>query len=79
MGSDGGWTDEAVLGESERWVHAPWGGRRLEDEWRLLVHLPKRRNTSRVWRSWAVDERQAGDLIEATIGEVLAAGGDRLL
>ena len=32
-----------------------------------------------MWRSLAADERQARDLIEETIGEVLAAGGGRLL
>ncbi len=79
MGADEGWTDEAVLRESERWVHVPRDGTRLEDERRLLVHLPKRWGTSRVWRTWAADERLAGDLIEETIGEVLAAGGGRLL
>ena len=32
-----------------------------------------------MWRSWAADEEQAGDLIEETIGEVRAAGGGRLV
>lgn len=79
MGAGDGWTDEAVLRESERWVHVPSEGTRIEDERRLLVHLPKSWRTSRVWRSWAVDERRAGDLIDETIGEVLASGGERLV
>jgi len=79
MGVDDYWADEAVLRESERWVHVPSGGTRLEEERRLLVYLPKRWGTSRVWRSRAADERLAGDLIEETIGEVLAAGGGRLV
>jgi hypothetical protein len=68
-----------VLRESERWVHVPRDGTCIEDERRLLVHLPKRWGTSRVWRSWAADEEQAGDLIEETIGEVRASGGGRLV
>jgi hypothetical protein len=36
------WTDETVLRESERWVHVPPDGVRVEDERRLLVHLPRR-------------------------------------
>ena len=75
MGAYEGWTNEAVLRESERWVHVPRDGMRLVDERRLLVHLPKRWDTSRVWRSWATDEGRAGDLIKETIGEVLVAGG----
>ena len=73
------WTEEAVLRESERWVHVPQDGRCVEDGRRLLVHLPERWGTSRVWRSWAVDEERAGDLIEETVGEVRAAGGGRIL
>jgi hypothetical protein len=73
------WTEEAVLQESERWVHVPRDGRCIEDERRLLVHLPKRWGTSRVWRSWAADEERASDLIEETVGEVRADGGDRIL
>jgi len=73
------WTREAVLRESERWVHVPRDGRRIEDERRLLVHLPERWGTSRVWRSWAADVEQADDLIEETAGEVRAAGGTRIL
>ena len=34
------WTDEAVCLESESWIHVPSDGVRLEDERRLLVHLP---------------------------------------
>src|SRR5919202_754007 len=64
------WTDEAVLLESERWVHVPRDGRRVEDERRLLVHLPERRGASRVWRSWAADPERAGDLIEETVDKV---------
>lgn len=79
MGADEGWTDETILRESERWVHVPRDGTRLEDERRLLVHLPKRWGTSRVWRSRAADERRAGDLIGETIGDVLAGGGGRLV
>ena len=72
-------TDEAVLRESARWVHVPPDGVRLEDERRLLVHLPKRWGQSRVWRSSAVDEEKAEELIEDTIGAVRAAGGGRLV
>jgi hypothetical protein len=75
----GRWTDEAVLLESERWVHVPRDGTRIEDERRLLVHLPKRWGTSRVWRSWVADEGRASELVEETIGEVRAAGGGRLV
>jgi len=32
-----------------------------------------------VWRSWAADERRAADLIDETIGEVIASGGGRLV
>jgi hypothetical protein len=73
------WTEEAVLRESERWVHVPPDGRCTEDERRLLVHLQKRWGTSRVWCSWAADEARASDLIEETVGEVRAAGGGRIL
>jgi len=73
------WTDEAVRRESERWVHIPCDGVRLEDERRLLVHLPRRWHQSRVWRSWAPDDGRADELIEETIGAVRAAGGDRLI
>jgi hypothetical protein len=68
-----------VLRESERWVHVPRDGRCFQDERRLMVHLPKRWGTSRVWRSWAANEEQASDLIEKTVGEVRAAGGGRIL
>jgi len=65
--------------ESERWVHVPSDGTRLEDERRLLVHLPRRWGQSRVWRSAAPDEAQADDLIEETIVAVRAAVGGRLI
>jgi len=73
------WTDEAVRRESERWVHVPSDGVCLEDERRLLVHLPRRWDQSRVWRSAAPDEARADDLIVETIGAVRAAGGGRLI
>ena len=79
MGADRGWTDEAILRESERWVHVPWDGTRLEDGRRLLVYLPGRWNTSRVWRTRAADEGLAGDLIEETTREVVNAGGGRIV
>ena len=68
-----------MLLESERWVHVPRDGTRIEDERRLLVHLPKRWGTSRVWRSWVADEGRASELVEETIGEVRAAGGGRFV
>jgi hypothetical protein len=74
VGTDRRWTDEAVLRESERWVHIPQDGMCSEDDRRLLVHLPKRWGTSRVWRSWAADEGRASYLIEETIGEVRSFG-----
>jgi hypothetical protein len=73
------WTEEAVLRESERWVHVPLDGRCIQDERRLLVYLPEHWGTTRVWRSWAANEAQASDLIEETVGEVRAAGGGRIL
>ena len=73
------WTEEAVLRESERWVHVPREGRCIEDERRLLVRLPRPWGLTRVWRSWAGDEQRASGLIEETIGEVRAAGGGRIL
>ncbi len=73
------WTDEAVRLESERWVYVPPDATRLEDEQRLLVHLPIPWGQSRVWRSSAPDEERAGELIEDTIGAVRAAGGGRLV
>jgi hypothetical protein len=79
MVAPGRWTDEAVLRESERWVHVPRDGTRIEDERRLLVHLPKRWGTSRVWRSWVADEGRASELVEEKIGEVRAAGGGRFV
>jgi hypothetical protein len=79
MGAEVRWTDEAILRESERWVHVPWDGTRLEDGRRLLVYLPGRWGTIRVWRTRAADESLAGDIIEETIREVLTAGGGRIL
>src|SRR3712207_2363656 len=73
------WTDEAVRLESERWVHVPSYGVRIEDERRLLVHLPKRWSQSRVWRSSAPDEDQASKLIRETISAVRDFGGGRLV
>jgi hypothetical protein len=73
------WTDEAVIRESERWVYVPPDGVRLEDERRLLVHLPKRRGQSRVWRSSAPDEETACELIGETIGTVRSFGGGGLV
>lgn len=73
------WAEEAVLRESERWVHVPRDGRCIEDGRRLLVHLPEHWGASRVWRSWAVDEERANDLIEETVDEVRAAGAGRIL
>jgi hypothetical protein len=64
------WTDDAVRRKSERWVHIPSDGTRLEDERRLLVHLPRHWGQSRVWRSSAPDEGRAGELIRETIGAV---------
>jgi hypothetical protein len=72
------WTDEAVRRESERWIHVPSDGTRLEDERRLLVHLPRRWGQSRVWRSAAPDGALADELIEETITAVRAAGGGAL-
>jgi hypothetical protein len=79
MGAEERWTDEAILRESEEWVHVPWDGTRLEDGRRLLVYLPGRWRTTRVWRTRAADEILAGDIIEETIREVLTAGGGRIL
>jgi hypothetical protein len=72
-------TDEAARLESERWVHIPPDGTRLEDERRLLVHLPRRWRQSRVWRSSVPDEEWADELIEETIEAVRDAGGGRLV
>ena len=65
--------------ESERWVHVPPDGVRIEDERRLLVHLPRRWSQSRVWRSSAPDEEQASKLIQETISSVRDFGGGRLV
>ena len=72
------WTDGAILRESERWVHVPPSGVRVEDAGRLLVHLPAQRGTSRVWRS-RPDRTGAEALILQTIEEARAAGGTRLV
>ena len=68
------WTEEAILRESERWVHVPPSGVRVEDAARLLVHPRARRGTSRMWRSWP-DRAGAEALILQTIEEARAAGG----
>ena len=73
------WTDEAVLQESVRWVHVPPDDVCTEDERRLLVHLPRRWDQSRVWHSSAPDEERADELIRETIGAVRAAGGGKLV
>ena len=76
---NGAWSDEAILRESERWVHVPPSGIRVEDAWRLLVHPPARQGgTSRVWRS-RPDRTDAGALVLQTIEEARAAGGTRLV
>lgn len=72
------WTDEAILRESERWVHVPPSGVLVEDAARLLVHPRARRGTSRVWRSWP-DRAGAEALILHTIEETRAAGGTGLI
>ncbi len=72
------WTDEAVRLESERWIHVPSEGVRIEDERRLLVHLPRRWGRSRVWRSSVPDEEHAEELIRETIGAVRDFGGATL-
>jgi hypothetical protein len=73
------WTREDILQESEGWVHLPSDGVVFRDERRLLVHLPERWATSRVWRSWPADEEQAVDLIEETIRDARAAGSKKLV
>lgn len=72
------WSDEAILRESERWVHVPPSGIRVEDAGRLLVHPPAQGGTSRVWRS-RPDRTGAEALILQTIEEACAAGGTRLV
>jgi hypothetical protein len=62
------WTDEAVIRDSERWVYLPPDGVRVEDERRLLVHLPKRWGQSRVWRSSVPDKKYGGDDTRKAIG-----------
>jgi hypothetical protein len=73
------WTDEAVRLESERWIHVPSEGVRIEDERRLLVHLPRRWGQSRVWRASVPDEERAQELIRETISAVRDFGGGRLV
>ena len=75
---DGLWTDEAILRESESWVHIPPSGVPVEDTARLLVHGPTRWGTSRVWRS-RTDRAGAEALIQRTIEEARAAGATRLV
>ncbi len=75
---NGTWTDAAILRESERWVHVPPSGVRVEDAGRLLVHLPAPRGASRVWRS-RPGRTEAEALILQTIEEARAAGGTRLV
>lgn len=60
-------------------MHVPRGATYLEDERRLLVHLPRRWEKSIVWSSRATSKRRANDLIEETIAESRAAGSRRLL
>ncbi len=72
------WTDEAVVRESELWVHVPAAGILVENGERLLVHPPSRRGTSRVWRSWPTRDRAVGLILE-TIEEVRESGGGRLV
>ena len=75
---EGLWTDEAILRESERWVHVPPSGVLVENAGCLLVHPRARRGTSRVWRSWP-DRAGAEALILQTIEETRAAGGTGLV
>ena len=74
----GRWTHEAILRESERWVHVPTAGTLVESGERFLVHPPGSHGTSRVWRSWPARDR-AQRLILETIEEVSALGGARLV
>jgi len=77
--ANGGWTDGAILRESEAWVQVPPSGVLDEDAARLLVHLPTRRGaSSRVWRSWP-DRKGAEALILHTIEEARSAGATRLV
>ena len=78
MGTTGRWTDEAVLRESERWVHVPASGTLIEDGERFLVHTPGSRGVSRVWRAWPTRDR-AEALILETMEEVRESGGGRLV
>jgi len=79
MGASRPWTNEAILEESERWVHVPPNGVLVSDERRLLVNLPGHWSTSRVWRSWVSNEQQALELIGETTKEVRAAGNTKLV
>ena len=79
MDARGAWTKEAILGESESWVHLPPDGVIFRDGRRLLVHLPQRWATSRVWRSRPADEGGAAELIEGTIRDARAAGSTKLV
>jgi hypothetical protein len=74
------WTDEAILWESEREVHVPPSGVRVEDAGRLLVHSLARRGTSRVWRSLTdrVGAERSLDLADH-IEETCATGGTGLV
>lgn len=74
----GRWTDEAVLRESELWVHVPAGDTLVESGERFLVHPPGFHGTSRVWRSWPARDRAEGLILE-TIEQVRASGGARLV
>lgn len=79
MDARGAWTEEAILGESESWVYLPPDGVIFRDERRLLVHLPQRWATSRVWRSRPADEGRAAELIEETIRDARVAGSTKLV
>jgi hypothetical protein len=72
------WSDEAILRESERWVHVPPSGVLVEEAGCFLVHPRARRGTSRVWRSWP-DRAGAEALILHTIEETRAVGGTGLV
>ena len=73
-----GWSDGAILRESERWIHVPPDGALVEDGERLLVHLPGHQGPSRVWRSWP-ERGRAEAVISETVEEVRAAGGSRVV
>ena len=72
-------TDGAILQESENWVHVPPSGILVEDDERLLVHLPTGRGTSsRVWRS-RPHRKGTEAMILRTIEEARDAGATRLV